>query len=457
MKRIFKNMGIIVVLQLFFVFQAVSQSSITAENALASYLNNGDNTYKWEVKDSFDLGNVAVYDLLLTSQKYRHMTWKHQLTLYIPSNRQYDGALLFIDGGSNDTATHMPNWKDTKKKAATDMLIRALAGVAEKNKAIVANLKQVPNQPIFGGLKEDAAISYTLHHFLEDRDYSWPLLFPMVKSAHKAMDAVQEFTGRKGVKINRFVVSGASKRGWTTWLTGASDPRVVAIAPMVIDILNMPINLKHQLDAYGEYSSEINDYVKLGVIDGMNTPTGNDIVKMIDPYSYRENLKMPKLIMMGSNDPYWVIDNVKNYLPDIPGHNLLNYTPNAGHNLNGGIVAFPALSAFFGITMDKGKYPSVAWSTKKQGNNVVLNIKATRSKLVSASMWSADSKKPDFRLATWKSREVNIGKKKKFDVNQELPESGYRAFYLDLKYENPNGGTYTVSTRAFMADANGVM
>ena len=61
------------------------------------------------------------------------------------------------------------------------------------------------------------------------------------------------------------MVSGASKRGWTTWLTGASDSRVVAIAPMVIDILNMPVNLDYQVKMWKDYSVQIEDYVKLGI------------------------------------------------------------------------------------------------------------------------------------------------------------------------------------------------
>src|SRR5699024_2262708 len=143
---------------------------------------------------------------------------------------------------------------------------KAMGKIAVKNKAIVAVLKQVPNEPLFDSLVEDQIISYTLHRFLKNTDYTWPLLFPMVKSAEKAMDAVQDFAKNKlHHAVNRFVVSGASKRGWTTWLMAATgDSRVVAIAPMVIDILNMPVNLAHQMKAYGSYSQEIQDYVHLG-------------------------------------------------------------------------------------------------------------------------------------------------------------------------------------------------
>jgi hypothetical protein len=36
-------------------------------------------------------------------------------------------------------------------------------------------------------------------------------------------------------------------------------------------------------------------------------------------------------------------------------------------------------------------------------------------------------------------------------------KKGYQAFYMDLKYKDPNGGTYTVSTRIFTTDTNNVL
>lgn len=57
----------------------------------------------------------------------------------------------------------------------------------------------------------------------------------MVQSVVAAMDAVQSYTSSRGREIGSFVVTGASKRGWTTWLTAAIDERVKAIIPMVYD------------------------------------------------------------------------------------------------------------------------------------------------------------------------------------------------------------------------------
>lgn len=451
-KNCFKK--IVPVLWLVFVgFTADARQQITPSNALAHYLHNGDTTYSWTVKDSFSLGTVKGYDLLLISQHWHQYTWKHQLTILAPDANKYDGALLFVTGGHNNKKTQQPNWDKPD-----DDLIQVMAKVAVQNKAMVAIINQVPNEPLFDSLVEDQIISYTLHRFKEDGDYSWPLLFPMVKSAVRAMDAVQAFSKHRfDHPIDRFVVSGASKRGWTTWLTGASDPRVAAIGPMVIDVLNMPVNLSHQMKAYGSYSVEIQDYVKLGIVQGIQYQSGQALVTMIDPYSYRKKLTMPKMIFMGTNDPYWVIDNIKNYLPEIPGDNLLNYTPNAGHGLNDGVLAFPALSAFFGITMAHDRYPKCSWKTKTKRNKILLTVKASKSKLLGAKIWYADSEDMDFRNEKFHSRDLDAVHVPKIKAVEVLPQSGYHVFYMELTYENPNGGKYTVCTRTFMTDTKNIL
>nr|WP_293839269.1 PhoPQ-activated protein PqaA family protein [uncultured Arsenicibacter sp.] len=422
-----------------------TKKAVTPENALESYLNNGDKTYQWELKDTMSLGDVTAYNLLLTSQKWREFTWRHQLTVLVPKDNQHDGALLFITGGSNKN--EQPNWGKNQGDAM------AFGAIAQKNKAIVAVLRQTPNQPFFGNLTEDALISHTLHNFQKDGDYSWPLLFPMTKSAIRGMDAVQEFA-RKNLKhdVKRFVVSGASKRGWTTWLTGAMDSRAVAIAPMVIDILNMPKNLQYQIDSWNKYSEQINDYVKLGLTNTMTSPEGRAINQMIDPYSYRKKLTQPKMIFMGTNDEYWTVDAIKNYYDDIPGVNLISYVPNAGHGLGDKRQALESLSAFFGETLLKQKYPLCKWDVSTTKEGVKVSVKTTPDLLEDAIVWSADSDDKIFQDEKWESRSLGISNQAKVDVTEAYPKTGYKAFYVSLKYKSPGGGSYIQSTRMFLTD-----
>lgn len=418
----------------------------TPANALQHYLHNGDTTFHWEIKDTYMADGSTIHDLLLVSQQWRGITWVHQLSVVVPKENNYDGALLIIVGGH--VKDGLPEWtgRDDKFMAAAGM-------IASKNKAIVAVLRQTPNQPLYGDLTEDALISYTLHQFKQDGDYTWPLLFPMVKSAARAMDAIQQLAaGKLNHPVNHFVVSGASKRGWTTWLTGANDGRVEAIGPMVIDILNMPVNLDYQIKAWNEYSIEIEDYVKLGIPQQAHTAGGGAINAMVDPYSYRHLLTMPKMIFMGTNDEYWVVDAIKNYYDSIPGRNMIMYSPNVGHNLGGGKEAFNSLSAFFGLTIAHKPYPACSWRTKVKNGKVEVTVKATADILDEAVVWSANSENMIFRKALWTSRSLGDAGKSKIVFTEHLPASGFRAFYLDLKYKDPNGGDYTESTRMFVMD-----
>ena len=419
---------------------------ITPATALESYLKNGDQTYKWEVKDTYTYGDITAYDVLLTSQKWREHTWKHQLIVLVPKEIKYDGALLFITGGSLKNGE--PNWT-----GQDDKFNRTISNLATTNKAIVAVLRQTPNQPLYGDLTEDALISYTLHQFKKDGDYSWPLLFPMVKSAVRAMDAVQALAKQTlHQDVNRFVISGASKRGWTTWLTGASDKRAVAIAPMVIDILNMPVNMDYQMKSWNKYSEQIEDYVKIGIPQTVHSKEGQAITEMIDPYSYRKKLTMPKMLFMGTNDEYWTVDAVKHYIGQIPGENYIHYVPNVGHDLGDKRQALEALSAFFGTTLKKQPYPACQWTVTSTKTGVNLTIKTTADKLEGVTVWSANSTDRIFQDETWAGKPLGIDHKGAVSLTEPYPASGYRAFYVDLTYKAPTGGTYTKSTRMFLTD-----
>jgi PhoPQ-activated pathogenicity-related protein len=422
------------------------------ENALKSYLENGDSSFTWEVKDSGNDSGLAIYDLVLTSQLWRGFTWKHQLTILVPEELEYSQALLFISGGRLEN--NQPQWADPD-----DELLPALKQVSLKNRAVVSILRQTPNQPLYEDLYEDALISHTLHNYNQSKDLTWPLLFPMTKSAVRAMDAVQEFCLEKTQQnISGFVVSGASKRGWTTWLTGALDHRVKAIIPMVIDVLNMPVQMDYQVETWGDYSEEIQDYVNLGIAQDLSTPEGKELTVMIDPYSYREALSMPKMIILGTNDQYWPVDAVKHYLKNLPGENYIHYVPNAGHDLNGGEQAIQSLSAFFGRTLQNKPYPKCAWSVSQLENKVEISVDTEDDgSLITAKIWTAASSDRDFRDEEWINTDLECEGAPDIKASISLPLQGFRAFYIDLVYPAPGGDSYSKSTRVFVMDTSQVL
>jgi len=70
--------------------------------------------------------------------------------------------------------------------------------VAQKLRAPVALLFEVPNQPLFDRWEDDL-IAYTFRRYIEEGDPDWPLLFPMVRSVLSAMEALEEYMGEQGV------------------------------------------------------------------------------------------------------------------------------------------------------------------------------------------------------------------------------------------------------------------
>ena len=283
-------------------------------------------------------------------------------------------------------------------------------------------------------MKEDQLIAHTFDQYLKTGEEDWPLLLPMTKSAERAMDTVQEFVKKEWqTDISKFVVTGASKRGWTTWLTGASDERVVAIAPMVIDVLNMGPQMKKQKETYGGYSAQVGDYTKLNIQERMDTEAGHKLVAIVDPYAYRQKLTMPKLILLGTNDPYWTLDSLNLYYDGLPGEKHILYIPNAGHGLADPIRVIGGVSALALQAAGKFTFPKLTWDLAEQGGALRLSI-ASDVKPASVAAWLAESPTKDFRKALWHQQPIPLTDGK-YVHDLKTPEKGYAAMFGEAIYD----------------------
>ena len=126
----------------------------------------------------------------------------------------------------------------------------------------------------------------------------------MTRAVVRAMDLVQDITKQNKVNVNEFVVSGASKRGWTAWTTAAIDKRVIAIVPMVIDMLNLNESFENHYRSYGEYSIAVQDYVNYNIPDRMSTKEFEVLMKYVEPYYFKEKFTMPKLLINAGSDEF---------------------------------------------------------------------------------------------------------------------------------------------------------
>jgi PhoPQ-activated pathogenicity-related protein len=401
---------------------------------LDEYVKRPDRSFAWVQTSNHNTPAGTLNTITLTSQVWQGITWSHDLRIYEPREIVYpDTVLLFVTGGSTDSKPG----NDDHKQAF---------GLARLCGARVAVLRQVPNQPLLDGKSEDELIAETFVRYLQTQDENWPVLFPMVKSAVRAMDAIQAWAREhRRPAVTRFVVAGASKRGWTTWLTGAVDDRVVAIAPMVIAMLNLGKQGPNQLKVWGQYSEQIHDYVERGLMEKVETATGTKLWKMVDPFMFRDRLTKPKFLINGTNDRYWTLDAIDFYWDELKGPKYVVELPNAGHDLEvNRDWVINGLAAFFRHIASGRPLPQLSWESKRAGAgaDATLTIHASPAPKA-ARLWTARSETRDFRESHWDASPLNPGAMITGRVT--YPPRGNLAAMGELEYEI-DGIPYHLST-----------
>ncbi|HOD51968.1 MAG TPA: PhoPQ-activated protein PqaA family protein [Candidatus Hydrogenedentes bacterium] len=420
-------------------------AGLAAAGPLADFVNVPDPNYQYEITGTYDGDRYTAHFIRMTSQSWREgevspNLWTHWLSVYIPDDLQQSEVLLRIQGGKNTDGQPGPEHE--------------WATIAVVTRSITAVLRTVPSQPLVftgedKGRVEDEIIALTFKYFSETKDPTWPLLLPMVKSVVRAMDTIQNFAATKldtPAAVDAFVLTGASKRGWTTWLTGATDPRVKAIAPQVIDVLNMKPQMEYQKFSYGDYSQEIEDYSELDLMSLLTGPEGKPLLEVVDPYEYRDALTMPKLVMLGSGDQYWTVDAAKFYYPDLRGEKHLYYEPNADHGMGKKEDAVKTLTAFYNEVITDSPRPEFTWRLRDNGRYAVKPEEPPAA----AYLWKADAPTRDFRLMTvgdvWKSAPIEADARGWYRGKVERPDKGFTAYYIELEYPSPLGFNYGFTT-----------
>ena len=414
---------------------------------LERYVRKPEAEFGWKLRKKIESqpSGDRIYDLHFVSQTWQENTWQHQLQVYQPRNVAPNSTMfLWVTGGS-----------------ARSSYVSLGLELARKINAPVAILYNIPNQPLLESkLSEDDLIAETFVRYLKTKDENWPLLLPMVKSVVKAMDVLQAFGNVEwGEPINSFIVSGASKRGWTTWLTAAIDQRVRAIAPVVIDTLNIREQMPRQLKAFGAYSARLAPYTSRGLVPIPETPEGQRLLSMVDPWAYRDRLALPKLIVNGTNDFYWATDALNLYWNELSGNKWVVYVPNAGHDMRRQdkpesdqlTDLVNSLAAFSRHQITGRSMPNLTWKHETVNGKLRLTIDATPAPR-GARLWVAETRTQDFRTAKWREQAVTLSDP---SIIGEVapPEKGHLAFYGELDYEI-DGLKYHLSTQVRVTECN---
>jgi PhoPQ-activated pathogenicity-related protein len=408
----------------------------SAPTALDRYVATPDPAYAWKTVLTTDLGKATVTVIDMTSQTWlttnevNRTAWRHWLTVVRPKGATNRTGLLFITGGAN---------RDEKPPKPNAELLQ----VAVASGSVVAERTMVPNQPLVFGNDgkervEDDLIAYTWDKYLRTGDERWPARLPMTKSAVRAMDTVTAFTsGAEGgsAPVEKFVVAGGSKRGWTTWTTAAVDRRVVAICPIVIDLLNIEPSFVHHHSAYGFYAPAVGNYVEQGIMNWQGTPEYAALMKIEEPFEYRDRLTMPKLMLNACGDQFFLPDSSQFYFDRLEGPKFLRYVPNTDHSMRNS-DAYETIVAWQHAVLNGTPFPRFGW--KEEGPATLRVTVQDAPKAV--KLWQATNPKArDFRLETlgavWTSTDLKPDASGAYVGTVTTPSEGWTAYMVELTYD----------------------
>lgn len=408
--------------------------------ALSEYVHTPDDAYSYEVVDEIKGEGHTTYVFKMISQKWmteefvERPEWWHWVTMVVPDGASAQTGMLFISGGSHTTKQPTGPEKQTFE-------------IAMATKSVVSYLHNVPNQPSvfidddYGPRKEDELIAYTWRKFLEggakDDEAVMLARFPMTKAAVRAMDMITEFTKNKADvnPVEKFVVAGASKRGWTTWTTGAVDDRVVAIAPIVIDMLNMIPSFQHHWRAYGRWADAIGNYEYEGIMDWQNSEEYVKLTQKTEPYSFINQLTKPKMILSATGDQFFLPDSWQFYWNDLKGEKHLRYVPNSEHSMKKTDIV-ETLASFYKQVVYEEERPDFDWKVKN--GKIIMQTHADHPPL-RIQLWQAHNPKArNFQVdeigRAYVATDIPLAADGKYEITVTEPDQGWKAFFVELTF-----------------------
>ncbi|KAA3660087.1 MAG: PhoPQ-activated pathogenicity-like protein PqaA type [Calditrichaeota bacterium] len=406
---------------------------------LDHYVAKPDASFKYELRNTIEGDGYKIHVVhmvsgqWLTTAEVKDPVWWHWVTIVVPDSLASDTSLLFIMGGSRKN--QMPN------KAEESFVKIALA-----TGSVVTALHNVPNQPIefvgdsYGPRSEDEIIAYAWRQYLEagatEEASRWLPRLPMTNAAVRTMDVVAELSPKlTGRQIDKFVVAGGSKRGWTTWTTAIADNRVVAIMPIVIDMLNLIPSFEHHWQVYGFWAPAVGDYVSEGIMEWQHSTEYQKLTEVVEPYNFRDRITIPKLLINASGDQFFLPDSWQFYWQDLQGEKHIRYVPNANHSLRR-TDAIETVAAFHHAIINDKTRPDFDWTVK----DGVLHLKTNANQPpISITLWQATNPDArDFRVRTigrnWTSSEVALREDGQYTIQVDAPENGWTAFLAELTF-----------------------
>jgi len=380
--------------------------------------------------------------------------WQNTVDIYIPDSARENNALVVINNGSNNDGSGSP-------VAPTNFSEEELTRIAVATRTVVISVSNVPNQVLsYQGvtppLAEDDSVAYSWRLFIGDAQkyQNASLHIPMAASVSQAFRLAKKELAQHN--ITKFIVAGASKRGWAAWLTALSDPDVDAVVPFVMDMLDTKKSLEHMYQSYGKnWPVAFYPYYKQGVDQQIGTGEFESLMTLEDPLAYLntdmgDRLKIDKYIINASGDDFYVPDNSHFYYDQLPGSKSLRVVPDSSHN---GIlsVAEQSLITFVNRFQEKQKLPEITEKVQNTGDGKKELAVSFSEKPSTVLQWTARNPVArDFRYACdvrYNPVPVSLsGGGDALSIPLTTPDSGWQATYIEATFSDG----YVATTQVYI-------
>jgi PhoPQ-activated pathogenicity-related protein len=167
----------------------------------------------------------------------------------------------------------------------------------------------------------------------------------------------------------------------------------------------------------------------------MGTPEHDALLRVVDPYFYRDRLAVPKFVLNAAGDQYFPPDSSKFYFGDLPGPKYLRYVPNADHSLRGS-DAQDSILAFYQAVLEKTPLPKFDWKVQADGS---IRVQAD-GKPAEVNLWQATNPKArDFRLVSlgpaYQKTRLEGTAEGVYVAQVPRPAAGWTAFFVELVFD----------------------
>ena len=420
--------------------------------SMSDYIESTKNEFSYDIQEVIYEENWTGYHIKmisgewLDSKKVDQVEWWHYVDIIIPKQTTSSTGIMFIDGGEKSEDYFRLDAQSIRN--------------AIKTEAVIVNISNIPFQPLNflsseqDSFEEDDLIAFAWNKFLKQgakqKDVEWLPRFPMTRAIVRAMDLAQEIILQNDIVVKDFVVSGASKRGWTAWTTAAVDSRVKAVVPMVIDMLNLVPSFENHYRSYGEFSPAVQEYVNYNIQDWLGTEEFKVLMSYIEPFSFIDKFTMPKYIINAGSDEFFSTDSWRFYYDKLPGEKIIRYVPNKNHSLDGRYLTEDLVSYFYRVINDI-EIPSLSWNLSD--NKLIAELDYDGD--YDVSVWTAKNDDGrDFRL--WEEgelwEETSIGKlaNNKYELNVSSNLKGYKATMIEFTIDPESEFPLIISTGPFV-------